>query len=311
MLDRPERTFGARGGGGSAPASSRAPLWSGRDHGHTRRGASARDRFAGAQAHSRLSAAHWAGAGGGIARPIGGGPRCHGVGALCLVGGAVWPAAACSDAVAGDPPPRRDAEKKALAASERNAEARQAWRAAVAQRAPEQLVCVAASGTHSSLTRRYGWAPQDQRATGSVPRTHGKNTTRVAARAPDGLHEPWLIAGARDTESFEWYIREQLAPTLRPGQVVVLENLRVHKAARMRHALEARHCQLLFLPPYSPDFTPIAQAFSKLKAILRGLAARTKEALWEAMRVAVEAITRDDALAWFAHAGYALPAPAT
>ena len=89
----------------------------------------------------------------------------------------------------------------------------------------------------------------------------------------------------------------------------MLDNLSVHKAARIRQAIEARHCQLLFLPPYSPDFTPIEQAFSKIKAILRGLGARTKEALWEAMRVAIEAITRDDAIAWFAHAGYALPAP--
>jgi transposase len=85
----------------------------------------------------------------------------------------------------------------------------------------------------------------------------------------------------------------------------------LHKAEHIRHALEAHHCQLLFLPPYSPDFTPIEQAFSKIKAILRGLGARTKEALWEAMRVAVEAITREDALAWFAHAGYALAAQAT
>ena len=96
-----------------------------------------------------------------------------------------------------------------------------------------------------------------------------------------------------------------------PGQIVVLDNLSVHKAASIRQALEARQRQLLFLPPYSPDFTPIEQTFSKIKAILRGLGARTKEALWETMRVAVEAITRDDALAWFAHAGYALSAQAT
>jgi transposase len=126
----------------------------------------------------------------------------------------------------------------------------------------------------------------------------------VAALAPDGLHIPWLIEGAMNTEAFAWYITEQLAPTLRPGQIVVLDNLSVHKAARIRQVIEAHHCQLLFLPPYSPDFTPIEQAFSKIKAILRGLGARTTEALWEAMRVAVEAITRDDALAWFAHAGY-------
>jgi transposase len=92
------------------------------------------------------------------------------------------------------------------------------------------------------------------------------------------MHIPWLIEGAMNTEAFAWYITEQLAPTLRPGQIVVLDNLSVHKAARIRQVIEAHHCQLLFLPPYSPDFTPIEQAFSKFKAILRGLGARTTEA---------------------------------
>jgi transposase len=210
--------------------------------------------------------------------------------------------------VASDAPPRLDPEKKVLAASERDEEARKAWRAAVAQLDPEQFVLVDESGTNSSLTRLYGWAPHDHRATGSVPRHHGKNTTLVAALTPDGLHEPWMIEGARDTATFDWYIREQLGPMLRPGQVVVLDNLSVHKAQRIRPAVEARHCRLLFLPPYSPDCTPIEQAFSTIKAILRGLGARTHEALWEAVRVAVEAITPDDARAWFAHVGYALPA---
>jgi len=195
-----------------------------------------------------------------------------------------------------------------LAASERDEEARKAWREAVASLDPGRLVFVDESGATISLTRRYGWAPHDQRATGSVPRNHGKHTTLVAALTPDGLHEPWMIEGAMDTATFVWYIREQWGPRLRPGQVVVLDNLSVHKAESIRPALEARHCQLLFLPPYSPDFTPIEQAFSKIKAILRGLGARTHEALWEAVRVAIEAITPDDALAWFAHAGYALPA---
>ena len=114
-----------------------------------------------------------------------------------------------------------------------------------------------------------------------------------------------------DTAAFDCYIREQLGPTLRPGQIVVLDNLSVHKAERIRQAIEACQCTLLFLPPYSPDCTPIEQAFSKLKAILRGLGARTTEALHEAVRLALEAITPTDAAAWFAHAGYALPAPAT
>ncbi len=120
------------------------------------------------------------------------------------------------------------------------------------------------------MTRLYGWAPHDHRATGSVPRNHGKHTTAVAALTPDGLQVPWMIEGAMDTTTFAWY-----------------------------------------LPPYSPDFTPIEQAFSKIKAVLRRLGARTTEALWEAMRVAVEAITPNDAIAWFTHAGYALPAQAT
>ena len=143
------------------------------------------------------------------------------------------------------------------------------------------------------MTRLYGWAPHDHRATGSAPRNYGKNTTLVAALTPEGLHEPWLIEGAMDTATFAWYITERLAPTLRPGQVVVLDNLSVHKAESIRQAIEARHCQLLFLPPYSPDFTPIEQA------------------LQEAVRLAIEAITRHDAAAWFAHAGYALPAQDT
>ncbi len=110
-----------------------------------------------------------------------------------------------------------------------------------------------------------------------------------------------------DTAAFERYITEVLGPTLRPGQIVVLDNLSVHKATRIREAIAALHCELLFLPPYSPDFTPIEQAFSKIKALLRGVGARTREALLEAVRLAVEAITRDNAVAWFAHAGYALP----
>jgi transposase len=210
--------------------------------------------------------------------------------------------------VAGAAPPRLDAEKKSRAASERDEQARAAWREAGAQRDAQQFVFVDESSTQTALTRLYGWAPQDQRARGAVPRNHGHHTTLVAALAPDGLQVPWLIAGAIETTTFAWYSAEQLGPTLRPGQVVVLDHLSVHKAASSRHALDARGCDLLFLPPYAPDCTPIAQAFSKLKALLRGLGARTHEALVEAVGLAVEAITREDASAWCAHAGYTLPA---
>jgi transposase len=210
--------------------------------------------------------------------------------------------------VAGHAPARLDAEKKALAASERNEAARAAWREAVAPLDPQQLVFVDESGTHTSLTRLYGWAPHDQRAIGSVPRNRGKNTTLVAALTPEGLQAPWTIEGAMDTAAFERYAEEVLGPTLRPGQIVVLDNLSVHKAESIRQAIERRGCKLLFLPPYSPDFTPIEQAFSQVKAILRGLGARARDALVEAIRLAVDAITREDAAAWFTHAGYTLPA---
>jgi transposase len=143
---------------------------------------------------------------------------------------------------------------------------------------------------------------------GSVPRNHGKNTTLVAALTPEGLQAPWTIEGAMDTAAFERYVKEVLGPTLRPGQVVILDNLSVHKAESIREAIAAHQCELFFLPPYSPDFTPIEQAFSKVKAILRGLGARARDALLEAIRQAVDAITREDAVAWFGNAGYTLPA---
>jgi hypothetical protein len=193
----------------------------------------------------------------------------------------------------------------------RDEAARAAWRAAAAQLDPQHLVLVDASSTHPSLTRLSGWAPHDRRATGSVPRTHGKKTTLVAALAPDGLQVPWMIAGAMQTATCAWDIREQVAPTLRPGQVVVLDHVSAHTAATMRQSLEARGGALLVLPPSSPDCTPIAQAVSRRKAILRGLGARTREAFEEAVRLAIAAITPDDALAWSAHAGYIPPAQPT
>jgi hypothetical protein len=166
-------------------------------------------------------------------------------------------------------------------------------------------------GTTIALTRLYGGAPHDHRARGSVPRNPGKHTTLGAARAPDGRHVPWLLEGARETATFVWYLTEHLAPTLRPRQVVVRDNVRVHKAARIRQVIEARPCTRLFLPSSSPDCTPLEPAFSTLTAILRRLGARTTEALWEAMQVAVAAITQEAAAAWFAQAGYALPAQPT
>ncbi len=193
-----------------------------------------------------------------------------------------------------------------MAASERDEEERTRWREALTGRDPRQLVFVDESGTHTALTRLYARAPHDQRAVGQVPRNHGKNTTLVAALSWDGLQAPWTLEGALDTLAFERYIEEVLGPTLRPGQLVILDNLSVHKAAVIRQAIEARECALLFLPAYSPDLTPIEQAFSKIKATLRGLGARTRDALLEALAQAVAAITAEDAHGWFEHTGYPL-----
>lgn len=188
---------------------------------------------------------------------------------------------------------------------------RTAWRHEIAQRDPHQLVFVDETGTHTSLTRLYGWAPHDQRAVGQVPRNYGKNTTLVAALSAQGLQAPWAIDGAMDTVAFEQYVRQVLLPTLHPGQVVVLDNLSVHKARSIQQAIDAAGCEVLFLPAYSPDLTPIEQAFSKIKALLRGAGERTREALLDAVARAVSAITPADVVGWFTHAGYPLPAPSS
>jgi transposase len=145
------------------------------------------------------------------------------------------------------------------------------------------LVFVDESSTTTALTRLYGWAPHDQRAVGQAPRNYGKNTTFVAALRAQGMQAPWAIEGSMDTLAFEQYILHVLLPTLSADDIVILDNLRVHKAARIREALAARGCRLLFLPAYSPDLNPIEQAFSKIKAHLRKLASRTRETLLDAL----------------------------
>jgi transposase len=137
-----------------------------------------------------------------------------------------------------------------------------------------------------------------------VPRNWGKNTTLIARLSLTGIQAPFMLEGAVDTVAFETSVDQVLAPSLRPGQVVVLDNLSVHKGERVRQAIEAKGCQVLFLPAYSPDLTPIEEAFSKLKAGLRRLGARTHEALFEAIAQALETITAQDAHGWFWHCGY-------
>jgi transposase len=172
-----------------------------------------------------------------------------------------------------------------------------------------QLVFVDESGSNIALTPLYARAPRGQRATGSVPRTRGTNTTLLAALSLAGVGAAMIIAGATNTAVFEAYLEQVLLPSLAPGQIVVLDNLSVHKGARVRQLLEEHGCQLLFLPAYSPDFSPIEETFSKLKAFLRCAGARTREALQAALSQALETVTAQDAHGWFGHCGY-LPSQA-
>jgi transposase len=141
-----------------------------------------------------------------------------------------------------------------------------------------------------------------------VPRTHDPVLSLIAARGPDGLSQAaLLLPGAIDGIAFVAFVERELAPRRRPGQVVVLDNLSVHTGARVRALIEAAGCRLLFLPPYSPDFSPVELAFSKLKAHLRAVGARTRERLEDAVSEAFRLVTPADARAWFRHCGYPLP----
>jgi transposase len=191
-----------------------------------------------------------------------------------------------------------------LSAAEQDPVARATWRAEVAPLAAEQFVFLDETSTTIALTRRYARAPRGERAHGSVPRNHGTPTTVLAALGPTGLGAVMTLEGAANTAAFTVYCRELLCPTLQPGQIVILDNVSFHRAQTVRDLIEAAGCRLLFLPPYSPDFNPIEHAFSKLKARLRAIGARTQAALDAAITQALDDITAADALGWFQHCGY-------
>jgi transposase len=163
-------------------------------------------------------------------------------------------------------------------------------------------------GTHTSMTRLYARAPKGERAYGSVPRNRGKNTVLIASMTLEGaMGEAMALEGSTKAFVFEAYVEHFLAPSLQEeGQIVVMDNLGAHKTDRVRELIEEKGCELWFLPAYSPDLNPIEEAFSKVKARLRKAAARTREALLEAMGEALSAITSRDAAGWFAHCGYDL-----
>jgi len=150
-------------------------------------------------------------------------------------------------------------------------------------------------GTHTSMTRRYARALRGERAYSSLPRNRGKNTTLLASMSLEGMGVAMAVEGSTTQKVFEAYVERFLAPTLKPGQVVILDNLGAHKGEKVKHLIESRAASVIFLPAYSPDFNPIEEAFAKIKAILKKTAARTREALIEAIGRALEAVGRQDA----------------
>ncbi len=169
---------------------------------------------------------------------------------------------------------------------------------------PAALVFVDEAGTHTSMTRRHARSPRGRRAPGVVPRNRGRVTTLVASLTLAGMGPALAVEGGTTIAVFEAYVDQVLAPSLVPGQVVVVDNLAAHHASRARELVEARGAELVFLPAYSPDFSPIEEAFSKAKELLRTAAVRTREALVEAIGRALRAVTAADARGWFTHCGY-------
>jgi transposase len=196
-------------------------------------------------------------------------------------------------------------KKRSVGASERDEFLRAAWRSLVAREIDaDQLVFVDEMGANISLAPLYGWSKRGERAFVRVPRNWGKNITLLASMSLEGMGECLAVEGSTTTAVFEAYLEEVLVPSLRAGQVVVMDNLSAHKSSRVRELIQSSGCELIYLPPYSPDFNPIEEAFAKLKALLRKAEARSREVLIEAMGQALGMLTARDARNFFEHRGY-------
>jgi transposase len=199
-------------------------------------------------------------------------------------------------------------KKRSVGASERDEFLRAVWRAMVAESTQaERFVFVEECSTNVSLRPLYAWSPRGERAHCSAPRNWGKNVTllcMLCSMTLSGMGPSLAVEGATTRALFEAYVEEALVPSLHHEQVVVMDNLTAHKGERVRELIEKRGYELVFLPSYSPEFNPIEQAFSKVKGMLRGAEARTREALIEAMGRALCAVTAADVSGFFGHCGY-------
>ena len=176
---------------------------------------------------------------------------------------------------------------------------RAAWQALQADINVDRLVFIDETGASTKLARLYGRSPRGARCVASMPHGHWKTTTFVGALRVTGMTAPMVLDGAMDGSAFEVYVKDVLGPTLRPGDIVIMDNLPAHKRAAIRAAIEAVGAQLLYLPPYSPDFNPIEMAFAKLKAALRKASARSIEALLAAIAEALATFTTQECSNFF------------
>jgi transposase len=170
-----------------------------------------------------------------------------------------------------------------------------------------RLIFFDESGINISMTRAYGRAPTHERVYGSVPKNWGDNVTLSAGLTSEGLIAPLRLIGAMNSDIFEAYIEQFVVPELRAGDVVVMDNLSAHKRASIGRLIASAGAELVYLPPYSPDLNPIEMIWSKVKSVLRTLAARTFDALEDAIVVALRAVSPSDAANCIRHAGYAVP----
>jgi transposase len=193
-----------------------------------------------------------------------------------------------------------------MRAAERNNYKRGWFRRRVRRLRQRRFIFVDESAINTAMTRRYGRAPRGERAYDSAPRNYGAHTSVIGAMGLRGLVATLAVEGAVDTEVFNAYAERVLGPRLRRGDVVVLDNLTAHRASRIEEVAEARGAQVLWLAPYSPDFNPIEQCWSKIKTFLRGVKARTADALDEALAQAIRLVTKSDIRGWFKHCGYSL-----
>ena len=184
------------------------------------------------------------------------------------------------------------------------AKARLEWREQQPKLTPSRLVFIDESSVKTNMIRRYGRAKRGHRLVAAVPHGHWKTTTFVGALRCDGLTAPLTIDGAINGELFLAYVEQVLVPTLKPGDVVIMDNLRSHKVAGVREAIEGAGAKLMFIPPYSPDLNPIEQAFAKLKALLRARAIRTVDALWKALGNLVDYFSPEECASFLRHDGY-------